>query len=108
MLSADFRDQPHALRPEPWGALEFPPSLACPAPNMRSLGVMMANGIACGVRRIAAGLALLLDPHQVGRHANIVDVAEYVLQGLQLVNKLLAIALVEQRGHKLGLIAQLL
>src|SRR5215467_1712094 len=102
-----FRDE-HALSPKPWGALEFTPGLTCPTPNMRGLGVMMANGIACGAGGVAAGLALSLDLEQTGRHANVVDVAEHVLQSLQLVDKLLALALVEERRHELGLVAQLL
>jgi len=91
--SAEFRGDPRALSPKPRGTLEFTPGLACPAPNMPGLGVMMANGIACGAGGVAAGLLLSLDLCQTGRHANIVKVAEYVLQGLQLVNKLFAIAL---------------
>ena len=106
-LFGSFLDE-HALSPKPWGALEFTPGLSCPAPNMPGLGVMMANGIACGAGRVAAGLTLSLDLDQAGRHANVVDVAEHVLQSLQLVYKLLALALVEERRHELGLVAQLL
>ena len=95
-----------ALGPKPWGALELAPGLACSAPNMHGLGVMMANGIACGAGGVAAGLALSLDLDKAGRQANIVEVAEYVLQGPQLVNKLFTIAIVEQRRHELGLVAQ--
>src|SRR5262245_7438889 len=75
---------------------------------MRGLGLVMAKRVARRAGRVAASLALSLDLDQAGRHANVVDVAEYVLQGLQLVNKLFAIALVEERRHELGLVAQLL
>jgi hypothetical protein len=59
---------------------------------MGGLGIMMASYVACGTGRLAAGLALLLDFHQARCHANIIDVAEHVLQGLQLANELLALA----------------
>ena len=82
MRSVESAVNRNALGSKPWGALEFTPGLACPAPNMRGLGVMMANGIACGVGSVTAGLALSLDVDQSGRHANVVDIAEHVLQGL--------------------------
>src|SRR5262249_35108356 len=107
-LVGRFRAEPQALSPKPWGALEFTPGLTRPAPNMPGLGGMMANGIICGAGRVATGLTLSLDLDQAGRHANVVDVAEHVLEGLQLVDKMLALALVEERRHKLALIAQLL
>src|SRR5262245_27403468 len=108
LLTGGFRGEPLALRPELWRALEFPPGLTCSAPNVCSFGVMVAKRVVCGAGRVAGGLALLLDSDQAGRHANVVDVAEHVLQRLQLMNELLALALVEQRSHELGVVAHLL
>src|SRR5262245_3311950 len=91
-----------------WRALEFSPGLACPAPNMCGLGLVMADRVICGARRVAAGLALLLDLDQAWRHVNVINVAEHVLQSAQLVNEQCALELVEQRRHQLSLVAQLL
>ena len=81
-----------ALSSKPWRALEFPPGLARPAPNMCGLGIMMASYVVCGTGRLTAGLALLLDFDEARRHANVIHVAKHVLQGLQLANELFALA----------------
>src|SRR5215467_3987683 len=81
-----------ALSSKSWRALEFPPGLARPAPNMCGLGIMMASYVVCGTGRLTAGLALLLDFDEARRHANVIHVAKHVLQGLQLANELFALA----------------
>jgi hypothetical protein len=57
-VATRVRGEPHALSPKLWGALEFTPGLACPAPNMRGLGEARRDE----VRQVLGG------PQWVKRH----------------------------------------
>src|SRR5215469_16817451 len=86
-----------ASDPKPRRALQVFPSLGGFAPDVGCLGLVSTDGIGRGSRRIDPRISLLLHLDESWCHAYVVDVAEDVLQRLQLLDKAARVTALEQR-----------